>query len=344
MNTPYPSFFSETGDAAFSRVGIGTRSEDRIPKNCITKTDGDAAFSRVSARTRSEDRIPKNCITKADGDAAFSRVGVGTRSEDRIPVNRIPMGGRIPGEFPFEIVTPTEGYLNAFRQLDATRHNLPHWDQAETFVFLTFRLADSLPKDKLDQWRSERDAWLQDHPEPLDETMRAEYVRLFPACLEKWLDEGSGECLLRNPDARKIVEDALVYFHGTRCDMRCFTVMPNHVHALFRMLPGHRLPDIVHSWKGYSASAINRLLGRKGPVWQKEYFDTCIRDPAHFRRVVRYIWNNAPTLERFRFAAGLLRDREGREIAGDAAFSRVREEGTRPGGRIPEGSRIPKEE
>ncbi len=315
MNMHYPSFFSETGDAAFSRVGIGTRSEDRIPKNCITK---------------------------ADGDAAFSRVGVGTRSEDRIPVNRIPMGGRIAGEFPFEIVTPTEGYLNAFRQLDATRHNLPHWDQAETFVFLTFRLADSLPKDKLDQWRSERDVWLQDHPEPLDETMRAEYVRLFPARLEKWLDEGSGECLLRNPDVRKIVEDALVYFHGTRCDMCCFTVMPNHVHALFWMLPGHRLPDIVHSWKGYSASAINRLLGRKGPVWQKEYFDTCIRDPAHFRRVVRYIWNNAPTLEKFRWADGLLTDAAGGRIPGgfvrkegDAAFSRVGA-GTRPGGRIPE--------
>ena len=274
---------------------------------------------------------------ETEGDAAFSRVSAGTRPEGRIPI-----GGRIPGEFPFEIVTPTKGYLNAFRQLDATRHNLPHWDQAETFVFLTFRLADSLPKDKLDQWRSERDAWLQDHSEPLDETMRADYIRLFPARLEKWLDEGSGECLLRNPDARKIVEDALVYFHGTRCDMRCFTVMPNHVHALFRMLPGHSLSDIVHSWKGYSASAINQLLGRKGPVWQKEYFDTCIRDAGHFRRVVRYIWNNAPTFERFRWADGLLTDAAGGRIPGgfvckegDAAFSRVGAGEARHEDRIP---------
>ena len=275
---------------------------------------------RVGDGTRPGGRIP------GEGDAAFSRVNDGTRPE-----------GRIPGEFPFEIVTPTEGYLNEFHPLDATRHNLPHWDQAETFVFLTFRLADSLPKDKLDQWRSERNAWVQNHPEPLDEAMRAEYLQLFPARLEKWLDEAEGECLLRNPDARKLVEDALVYFNGTRCDMQCFTVMPNHVHALFRMLPGHSLSDIVHSWKGYSASAINRLLGRKGPVWQKEYFDTCIRDAAHFRRVVRYIWNNAPTLERFRFADGLLVDAAKSRIPDgfrDAAFSRV-DDGTRPEGRIP---------
>ena len=276
------------------------------------------------------------------GDAACSRVGdfiaKGTRPEGRIPEK-----SRISNGLPFDIAVPAEGYLNSFRPLDATRHNLPHWDQAGTFVFLTFRLTDSLPKDKLDQWRAERESWLHNHPEPHDETVRAEYVRLFPARLEKWLDDGVGECLLRNPDARRIVEDTLLHFQGTRCDLQCFTVMPNHVHALFRMLSGYGLSDIVHSWKGYSANAINRLLGRKGPVWQKEYFDTCIRDGGHFRRVVRYIWNNAPTTERFRWADGLLTDAAGDRILGgfarlgDAAFSRVSdfiEKGTRPEGRI----------
>ena len=322
---------------------------------------GDAAFSRVGGDgTRPGGRIPE----EAPRNAVFRSVDGGGETR---PGGRIPTGGHVSKDFPFEITTPTEGYLNAFRPLDAARHNLPHWDQADTFVFITFRLADSLPKERLEQWRQERDAWLRKHPEPLDEPSRAEYVRLFPARLENWLDAGTGDCLLRNPDARKIVEDSLVHFHGTRCDMRCFTVMPNHVHALFRGSPGHSLSDIVHSWKGYSGSAINRLLGRKGAVWQKEYFDTCIRNPAHFRRVVRYIWNNAPALDRFRWADGLLWDKAGERISGgyedvacgcveseetrpggriaggvgDAAFSRVESDGeTRPEGRIPEDDRL----
>ncbi len=275
------------------------------------------------------------------GDAAFSRVtGVGgTRPEGRIPGK-----GHMTVAQPFEIVAPTEGYLNSYCPLDLSRHNLPHWEQSETYVFLTFRLADSLPRERLEQWSHERDAWLESHPEPLDDAMREAYARLFPARLEAWLDEGAGECLLRDERALDIVETALRHFHGLRCDMRCFTVMPNHVHVLFKPFSGHALSKLVHSWKGYSASAINRSLGRRGPVWQKEYFDTCIRDSQHFRRVVRYIWNNAPSTDRFRWADGLLVDGAGARIPGgfgDATSTCAADVGgTRPEGRIPDRCRM----
>jgi hypothetical protein len=33
--------------------------------------------------------------------------------------------------------------------------DLPHWRQEGTTYFVTFRLADSLPREKLQQWRAE---------------------------------------------------------------------------------------------------------------------------------------------------------------------------------------------
>jgi len=39
------------------------------------------------------------------------------------------------------------------------RHTLPHWNQNETWCFVTWRLADSVPADKLRQWYDEKARW-----------------------------------------------------------------------------------------------------------------------------------------------------------------------------------------
>ena len=38
-------------------------------------------------------------------------------------------------------------------------NRLPHWQQGTAFVFVTWRLVDSLPKAKLELWRAERAAF-----------------------------------------------------------------------------------------------------------------------------------------------------------------------------------------
>ena len=38
--------------------------------------------------------------------------------------------------------------------------NLPHWSQAGTIAFITFRTQDSMPKVVVEQWMADRDAWL----------------------------------------------------------------------------------------------------------------------------------------------------------------------------------------
>ena len=58
--------------------------------------------------------------------------------------------------------------------------------------------------------------------------------------------------------------------------------MPNHVHAIVRPNEGIELPEILHSWKSYTANKANEVLGQTGTLWQAEYYDHLIRDEEDF--------------------------------------------------------------
>ena len=68
--------------------------------------------------------------------------------------------------------------------------------------------------------------------------------------------------------------------------------MPNHGHALIEPHDDSPLGNIVSSWKRFSARMANRVLGRSGPFWQDDYWDTYIRNERHFESTVAYIENN----------------------------------------------------
>ena len=177
--------------------------------------------------------------------------------------------------------------------IEATRHHLPHWEQSGgTTCFATFRLADSLPAGKLDELRFLRDRWLAAHPSPLSPADTEEYRIRFEETAERWLDAGHGECLLRSPAARRAVEDTLRHFDGTRCIIHAFVVMPNHVHVLFTPAAGIAVGKLLHSWKSFSAKAVNAALHRTGTVWEKESWDRFIRNRRHFDNTLAYIRAN----------------------------------------------------
>jgi REP element-mobilizing transposase RayT len=69
--------------------------------------------------------------------------------------------------------------------------------------------------------------------------------------------------------------------------------MPNHVHVLFETFPGHPIGRVIHSWKTFTAREMNKLLGKSGPLWQDDYFDTFMRDDEHQAAVALYIERNA---------------------------------------------------
>ena len=182
--------------------------------------------------------------------------------------------------------------------------NLPHWRQAGTTYFVTFRLADSLPQKKLRQWQAERERWLATHPEPHDERTRRDYYELFPQRMQQWLDAGSGSCVLGLPQVRQLVEGALRHFEGQRYRLYDFVVAPNHVHALVAPSGENTLSEILHSWKSFTAheilkvpAASRRLYERPQSqggsaalkVWQNESFDHIVRSPASMEKFRAYI-------------------------------------------------------
>jgi REP element-mobilizing transposase RayT len=173
---------------------------------------------------------------------------------------------------------------------------LPHWHQDEKYIFVTFRLADSLPQSKLNEFRAEKNKWISLHPFPWSKEDESDYHRKFSTVIDKWLDSNYGSCILRDEKCRAIVENALHFYDAKRYELIAYVVMPNHVHVCFMPLNGFRISQILHTWKSYSANSVNKVLNRTGKVWQKEYFDRYIRDESHFERVIRYIRRNNPSL------------------------------------------------
>lgn len=97
---------------------------------------------------------------------------------------------------------------------------------------------------------------------------------------------------MRDPRIADIVQNALLHFDGERYDLLAWCVMPNHVHVVVRPKDGHALPDILHSWKSFSSSQINRVLEKSGSVWMRESFDRIIRDANHLANAVKYVMDN----------------------------------------------------
>ena len=172
---------------------------------------------------------------------------------------------------------------------------LPHWTRDGSTYSVTFRLVDSLPKQVLEAWLFERQDIVktaQQLNRPLSENAEKRLRQLYSEKVEKYLDSGKGACWMKDDRIAKIVVDALKYFHQTRYDIVVWCIMPNHVHVILRPLNNYGLPDILHSWKSFTAKKANKSLRRTGEFWQAEYYDHLIRNVTDFIHCVNYVLNN----------------------------------------------------
>jgi type I restriction enzyme R subunit len=181
---------------------------------------------------------------------------------------------------------------------------LPHWSQAGTVCFITWRTFDSIPTEVLNQWHADRHQWLRAHGinpkavnwrrqlRALDRPIRAEFTRQFSECWHRYLDEGHGSCVLRNPEIAKIVGNSLHHFDGERYELTDFVIMPNHVHLLAAFVNEDGMLDQCDSWKHFTARQINLRLGSKDRFWQQDGFDHLVRSVEQFELFRRYIANN----------------------------------------------------
>ena len=181
-------------------------------------------------------------------------------------------------------------FYNPWLTPQVSERNLPHWHQDGVIYFVTFRLADSIPTSKIRALQERRQLWDRAHKGNLTEDEIAERDELFSAQIDHWLDQGTGECLLQNATASKIVRDALHFYDGKRHHLDACVVMPNHVHLLIQPTPPNTLSKILHSIKSFTAHEINKCVQRKGKLWQDESYDRIVRSPeerSHYREYIR---------------------------------------------------------
>src|SRR5438034_549790 len=126
---------------------------------------------------------------------------------------------------------------NPLRSGIHTRGYLPHVKREGASYFVTFRLADSLPKMVLldfEREKAERLRRLNDFAkrgESINDS-EEEIARDFRRMIERYLDRGVGACHLRRADIADLVADTLRHFHGTRYLLHDWVVMPNNCLAL----------------------------------------------------------------------------------------------------------------
>jgi REP element-mobilizing transposase RayT len=98
------------------------------------------------------------------------------------------------------------------------------------------------------------------------------------------------------PDARTIVVDTCVAGNGLKSDLYGLVVMPDHVHLALVPVCDSQGPvpmaEIMQAIKGASAHRINRLLNRRGRVWQEESFDRALRKEEQAQEKLFYMLQN----------------------------------------------------
>lgn len=154
------------------------------------------------------------------------------------------------------------------------RH-LPHWQPPGKELFVTWRLAGSLPASF---WRFRE---------------RSTDGRRFVE-FDRALDAGRrGPLWLRDPRVGELLVQA--FHHGEEIrhfyQLLAYVVMPNHVHLLLKVnLPLQKITQVL---KGYTAFQAHKILGKRGEAfWQDESFDHWVRTPAELNKIIRYIENN----------------------------------------------------
>jgi putative transposase len=190
-------------------------------------------------------------------------------------------------------------------------HNrLPHIAPIGATFFLTFRLADSLPRsiilDLREQFRSIKARLEETVSADMVQQLAIERKRLF-GHFEHQLDrQPYGSCVLRQPQVAYALLDKFLQYDRQWYDLQVCTVMPNHVHALmdFSCQVANaeaqawtendyvQLDTVMRQIKGGSAFEINKLLGRRGRLWATDSYDHFVRDDEEWRRIEQYILQN----------------------------------------------------
>jgi putative transposase len=182
------------------------------------------------------------------------------------------------------------------------RRSLPHIHPDGYPLFITFRLADSLPIDVLrdlqTQRERERNALKNPSPDEIYEIEKKHFSRY-----DSWLDRCAfGPRWLEHENIADAVSEKIRSMNSKYFQLLAYCIMPNHVHLLIESIvvgshhqgktSKYPVTDTLRLLKGNTARACNLKLKRSGHFWQHESYDHYVRDEQELERIIKYILNN----------------------------------------------------
>ncbi len=215
--------------------------------------------------------------------------------------------------------------MSHFEYKQFYERNRPHIHPPDATLFVTFRLAGSIPKSTIKEYQARKE-WLDKellrigrevttNPSESAEKQQERLVEFHRSWFRKFEDilhdAKDGPMWLGESEIRQIVADKLLEDDGKKYRLDAFSIMSNHVHVVFKpnisetnliedksskrpkfVSEEATLAEIMQSLKGVTARKANIALKRSGSFWEKESYDHYIRDDAEFYRIVKYTLNN----------------------------------------------------
>lgn len=206
-----------------------------------------------------------------------------------------------------------------------TERHRPHIHPPGATLFVTFRLANSIPQAALRVYRARKD-WLVAEEKRLHKLRLADNSPELAAHEQRWLQfhrewfktfedildtVQCGPTWLKDARVAKIVADALHWRDGKVYRLDAYCIMSNHVHTVFAPYLSEEslhvsqvegsliyesdeapLDVIMHSLKSWTANQANVLIGRSGSFWEHENYDHVVRNDDEFDRIVNYVLQN----------------------------------------------------
>lgn len=190
------------------------------------------------------------------------------------------------------------------------RQYLPHFQKPGQAYFITWSLKDAIPakafssytqklillKDQINaQKRLNASDMIIKNLEKEFQNVRRKYFKAYNDLLDL---EQHSSINLSKPENTKVLAESLFFWEGKKLITDAYCIMNNHVHWVFTTLEKDDkgnpvyVQDIMKSVKQFTSNRINKLENRTGTLWQKENFDTTIRDHEHMYNAINYTLNN----------------------------------------------------
>lgn len=92
--------------------------------------------------------------------------------------------------------------------------------------------------------------------------------------------------------ARLVVAEMRTLHESDAVHSLAWVLMPDHLHWLFQLGDSMSLSTLMKGFKARSAQRVNSHLNRRGPLWQKAFYDHAVRKEEDVKAIARYIVAN----------------------------------------------------